>query len=260
MGQTSQCCSRSQDLHTDDKESPEDLPTTCGENAPAPKLERKKVTFDRRPFGITPLRGPWQTGYVVEAVNKKDASKPAWQLGVRPGWIGLSVNGNSIESMKIDAIHALLKEAPLPLVFEFSVPSTRQVVLSFDSRPFGMTACKSPGTDAGRQTSNGGRQTSNGGHDDPTVGYEVDSVNSDASRPACALGVQPGWVLQRIGKTRVSKLRLMEIHRLLKESPLPAELEFAAPEIPHLAEKGGSGSEVASNASTAAPEANAAKV
>lgn len=248
MGQA-QCCTRSQDLHTDDKEAPEDQATACSESALLPKLKRKKVTFDKRPFGITPLKEVNQTGYVVEAVNKKDAGKPAWTLGVRPGWIGLRVNGESVETMKLDAIQTLLKEAPLPLVFEFSVPATRSAVLSFDRRPFGMTACKAPRLDGGRRPSD----ASDVGHDDPMVGYEVDSVNTEASRPACALGVQPGWVLKRIGKTKVSELRLTEIHRLLKEAPLPAQLEFAAPEIPHLAKKGGPGSEVGSDVSTAAP-------
>lgn len=207
------------------------MPVVCAENATVPKLKRKKVTFDRRPFGITPLKGPSQMGYVVEVVNKKDAGKPAWTLGVRPGWIGLKVNSESIETMKLDAIQALLKEAPLPLVFEFSVPSTRSVVLSFDRRPFGMTAGKAPRLDGGRRPSDA---SSDAGHDDPMVGYEVDSVNAEASRPAHTLGVQVGWILKRIGKTKVSELRLTEIHRLLKEEPLPAELEFDAPEIPHL--------------------------
>lgn len=245
MGQVSQCCTRSQDLHTDDKERPEDLASACAEPAVAPKLKRTKVTFDRRPFGITPVKGPGQVGYIVEAVNKKDVSKPAWSLGVRPGWIGLRVNGDSIEGMKLDGVQTLLKEVALPVVFEFSVPSMRSVVLSFDRRPFGMTACKSPGMDQG------GRRPSDVGHDDPLVGYEVDSVNADASRPASSLGVKSGWVLKRIGKTKVSELRLTEIHRLLKEAPLPAELEFAAPEIPH--EK--KGASVGSEDSTAVPDA-----
>lgn len=250
MGQA-QCCTRSQDLHTDDKELPEDQAAAHSEGALQPKLRRKKVTIDRRPFGITPLKEVGQTGYVVEAVNKKDAAKPAWTLGIRPGWIGLRVNGDSIETMKLDAIQALLKEAPLPLVFEFSVPAIKSVVLSFDRRPFGMTACKAPRLDGGRRPSDA--SASDTGHDDPTVGYEVDSVNSEASRPAFALGVQAGWVLKRIGKTKVSELRLTEIHRILKEAPLPAQLEFAAPEIPHLTKKGGPGSEVGSDVSTAAP-------
>lgn len=250
MGQ-SQCCSRSQDLNTDDKENP--LDQANAENAIAPKLKRKKVTFDRRPFGITPLKDPVHTGYVVEAVNKKDAGKPAFMLGVRPGWIGTKVNGESIEKMKLDAIQALLKEATLPLVFEFSVPHTKNHVLSFDRRPFGMTACKAPRLDGGRRPSDASASGEDGGEHCKMVGYEVDSVNTEASRPAAELGVQPGWVLKRIGKSKVSELRLTEIHRLLKEEPLPAQLEFVAPEIQHLANGKGPGSEVGSDVSTKAP-------
>lgn len=252
MGQA-QCCTRSQDLHTDDKEAPEDQAAACSESALLPKLKRKKVTFDKRPFGIVPVKEANQSGYIVESVNKKDIAKPAWTLGVRPGWIGLSVNGEKVEHMKLDAIQHLLKEASLPLVFEFSVPAIRSVVLSFDRRPFGMTACKAPRLDGGRRPSDA--SASDSGHDGCTmIGYEVDSVNPEASRPAYTLGVQPGWVLKRIGKTKVAEARLTDIHRILKEAPLPAQLEFAAPEIPHLlTKKGDNRSDVGSDVSTAAP-------
>ena len=79
----------------------------------------------QRTFGITPLKEANQTDYVLDAVDKKDAGMPAWTLGVRPGWVGLRVNGESKETMELAAIQTLLQEAPLPLVFEFSVPAAR---------------------------------------------------------------------------------------------------------------------------------------
>jgi len=83
------------------------------------------LTFDSRPLGMTPARSAMDettVGYVVEKVNRSDPSKPAARLGVQPGWVGVRLNGSDVRSLPLDHIQTLLREAPLPLTFEFEVP------------------------------------------------------------------------------------------------------------------------------------------
>lgn len=83
------------------------------------------LTFDSRPLGMTPARSTMDEttlGYVVEKVNRSDPSKPAARLGVQPGWVGVRLNGSDVRTLPLDHIQHLLREAPLPLTFEFEVP------------------------------------------------------------------------------------------------------------------------------------------
>mmetsp|Transcript_16240 Transcript_16240/g.31804 ORF Transcript_16240/g.31804 Transcript_16240/m.31804 type:complete len:479 (+) Transcript_16240:41-1477(+) len=83
------------------------------------------LTFDSRPLGMTPARSTTDEttlGYVIEKVNRSDPSKPAARLGVQPGWVGVRLNGSDVRSLPLDRIQNLLREAPLPLTFEFEVP------------------------------------------------------------------------------------------------------------------------------------------
>lgn len=54
-----------------------------------PRKRRVSVTFESRPFGMTPAKdeGGGTLGYVVDKVNHNDPSKPAARLGVKPGWV-----------------------------------------------------------------------------------------------------------------------------------------------------------------------------
>eukprot|EP00435_Cladocopium_sp_Y103_P060985 s320_g22.t1 len=54
-----------------------------------PRKRRVSVTFESRPFGMTPAKdeGGDTLGYVVDKVNHNDPSKPAARLGVKPGWV-----------------------------------------------------------------------------------------------------------------------------------------------------------------------------
>eukprot|EP00929_Paragymnodinium_shiwhaense_P020044 TRINITY_DN13488_c0_g1_i1.p1 TRINITY_DN13488_c0_g1~~TRINITY_DN13488_c0_g1_i1.p1 ORF type:complete len:1760 (-),score=495.66 TRINITY_DN13488_c0_g1_i1:80-5359(-) len=81
-----------------------------------------ELTFETRPFGMTPAKGQSELGYVVERVNESDATMPAPKFGVKPGWVLYSVNGWEVKDMLLEHIQHLCKEAALPVVLEFEVP------------------------------------------------------------------------------------------------------------------------------------------
>ncbi|CAE8589775.1 unnamed protein product, partial [Polarella glacialis] len=94
----------------------------------APKAARRvSVTFESRPFGMTPGKNEGGTteGYLVEKVNHNDPSKPAGRLGVKPGWIVVAVNGEDVVGQSLDQVQQLSKEASLPVTLEFEVPPAR---------------------------------------------------------------------------------------------------------------------------------------
>lgn len=96
-----------------------------GEARPPRPARRVSVTFETRPFGMTPYRGETgdaTVGYVVDKVNHNDPSKPASRLGVRAGWVGVCLDGTNVRELPLEQIQQLLKEATLPMTFEFEVP------------------------------------------------------------------------------------------------------------------------------------------
>jgi len=109
------------------------------------------VTFETRPFGMTPVRGDQgdlTLGYVVDKVNHNDPSKPAARLGVRPGWVGVRLDDTDVRELPLEQIQILLKEASLPMTFEFEVP------------PKAMQARGMGGQSGGRKSQDGSPATS----------------------------------------------------------------------------------------------------
>lgn len=96
-----------------------------GDTRPPRPARCVPVTFETRPFGMTPVRGDHgdQTpGYVVDKVNHNDPSKPAARLGVKPGWVGVRLDGTDVRGLPLGQIQQLLKEAALPITIEFEAP------------------------------------------------------------------------------------------------------------------------------------------
>eukprot|EP00933_Yihiella_yeosuensis_P029560 TRINITY_DN2317_c2_g1_i1.p1 TRINITY_DN2317_c2_g1~~TRINITY_DN2317_c2_g1_i1.p1 ORF type:complete len:1128 (-),score=268.79 TRINITY_DN2317_c2_g1_i1:37-2925(-) len=97
--------------------------------APRP-LRRVSVTFETRPFGMTPMKqdpsGASVACYVVEKVNHNDPSKPAARLGVKAGWTVVSVNDQDVTGLSLDDVQQMSKEAPLPVTLEFEVPENKK--------------------------------------------------------------------------------------------------------------------------------------
>lgn len=92
---------------------------------PARKVRHLCFTFESRPFGMLPMKG--DTGeaascYVVEKVNHNDPSKPAWRLGVRPGYVLIRVGSRDVRRLALEQIQQVTKEVDLPVVLEFEVP------------------------------------------------------------------------------------------------------------------------------------------
>jgi len=101
--------------------SPEPPCNTLGEDP----THRLSVVFDSRPFGMTPAKfgGAVPTiGYCVDKVSQNDQAKPAARLGVKPGWVAVNINGLDVRGLPLQHIQRLLKEADLPIKFEFEVP------------------------------------------------------------------------------------------------------------------------------------------
>eukprot|EP00441_Pelagodinium_beii_P017735 CAMPEP_0197672684 /NCGR_PEP_ID=MMETSP1338-20131121/79463_1 /TAXON_ID=43686 ORGANISM="Pelagodinium beii, Strain RCC1491" /NCGR_SAMPLE_ID=MMETSP1338 /ASSEMBLY_ACC=CAM_ASM_000754 /LENGTH=256 /DNA_ID=CAMNT_0043252819 /DNA_START=24 /DNA_END=791 /DNA_ORIENTATION=+ len=76
--------------------------------------ERVEVSFDARPFGMTPATKG--NGYVV---LKASDGKPAAKAGVRPGWRLVAISGESCESLDMNGAQAKLKAADLPVTVLF---------------------------------------------------------------------------------------------------------------------------------------------
>lgn len=89
-----------------------------------PRKRRVSVTFESRPFGMTPAKdeGGGTLGYVVDKVNHNDPSKPAARLGVKPGWVVVFVAGEDVQGRSLDDVQQLTKQAALPVTIDFEVP------------------------------------------------------------------------------------------------------------------------------------------
>ncbi|CAE7540048.1 unnamed protein product [Symbiodinium natans] len=110
-------------FHSEAFQRTRDLQNEKAKAAPRPN-RRVSVTFETRPFGMTPLKGEGSptAGYVVDKVNHNDPSKPAARLGVKPGWIVASVAGEDVSDRSPDEVQQLTKQVELPVTMEFEVP------------------------------------------------------------------------------------------------------------------------------------------
>jgi len=83
----------------------------------------RTIVFERRPFGMTPLKQDDALGYVVQSVNHNDPTKPAARLGVKVGWSVVRVNETEVCGLSCDDVQAMLKVVELPVHVEFDVRS-----------------------------------------------------------------------------------------------------------------------------------------
>ncbi|CAJ1390681.1 unnamed protein product [Effrenium voratum] len=108
------------EFHPEAFQRARDLQNEKVKQAPKPN-RRVSVTFENRPFGMTPLKEGVE-GYVVDKVNHNDPSKPAARLGVKPGWIVSAVAGETVQGLSLDDVQQLTKQAELPVTVDFEVP------------------------------------------------------------------------------------------------------------------------------------------
>jgi len=85
---------------------------------PPKKGELVTVTFEAKPFGMSPQKAGVE-GYVVAKVAD---CRPAEEKGVQPGWRLVSVGSENCRELGLDAVQALLKAAELPVSVTFEKP------------------------------------------------------------------------------------------------------------------------------------------
>lgn len=216
------------------------------QSPPVPVRKKHRVTFESRPFGMTPAKdeddkeGKSSVGYTVVDVNRTDPKRPAFRLGVRPGWSLTEVNATNVQGFSLQDIQSLLKEAPLPLEVGFELPLASQVFVTLAERPFGLKplvlpeGAKDPKDPAARRPSRdqeapdpGARRPSLNAESLTMTGYEVAFVNPD--RPAAAQGVSVGWIVSKVGDQDVRFAPLGDVKKALEAAELPVSVQFDTP-------------------------------
>lgn len=89
------------------------------EAKPPKPMELVTVCFGQRPFGMSPSKEAGAEGYVVAKVAD---GRPADERGVQVGWRLVAVGKEKCKDQSLDAIQALLKNAPLPVDASFEKP------------------------------------------------------------------------------------------------------------------------------------------
>lgn len=95
----------------------------CKSHSQHPSHSNRTILFERRPFGMTPLKQDEASGYVVQSVNHNDPTKPAARLGVKVGWSVVRINETEVRGLSCDEVQAMLKIIELPVHVEFDVRS-----------------------------------------------------------------------------------------------------------------------------------------